>query len=90
MLDLVGDHGTARGMDAATEANIRNLLKWNVQRKSSPPVFAAIGNAETDVRRMRCLVKAIEAFDNPVLFEYLTANEDNLIELIQRLGREEE
>ena len=38
---------------------------------------------------MHCLIKAFEAVDNPVLFEYLTANADNLIELIQRLGRED-
>ena len=86
-LCLVGDHGPTEGVDNATAAKIRNLLKWNVQRKTCPPLFAAIGNAETDAERKRCLVGAMEAVDIPVVFEYITTNENNLIELIQRLGR---
>ena len=89
-LNLTGDQGTVRDVDAQNEVMIRNLLKWNVQRKTCPPLFAAIGNAGTDAKRKQCLVKAFEAVDIPVVFEYITANQDNLIELIQRLGRQRE
>ena len=82
-----GHQGRARGFDEAIAAKIRNLLKWNVQRKTCPPLFAAIGNAETDAKRKQCLVDAFEAVDIPVVFEYITANGNNLITLIQRLGR---
>ena len=86
-IDLEGDRGRASGVEATITAKIRNLLKWNVQRKTCPPLFAAIGNAETDAKRKQCLVDAFEAVDLPVVFEHLTANENNMIELIQRLGR---
>ena len=88
-LDLNGEEGTACDLlvDAAVVAKIRNLLKWNVQRKTSPPLFAAIGRAGTDAKRKECLVEALEVVDTPVLFEYITANENNLIELMKRLGR---
>ena len=32
-------------------------------------------------------MEALEAVDVPIVFEYITANENNLIELIQRLER---
>ena len=86
-VDLRGDFGETSGIDTATEIKIRNLLKWNVQRTTCPPLFAAIGNAESDAKRKQSLVKAFEAVDIPVVFEYIMANENNLIELIQRLGR---
>ena len=86
-LRLDWDKGSARGIDAAIVAKIRNLLKWNKQRMNCPPLFAAIGTAETDVKRRQCLVEAFDAVDIPVVFEYITANENNMIELIQRLGR---
>ena len=86
-LDLRGGKGTVRGVDPAIGAKIRNLLKLNVQRKTCPPLFVAIGNAETDEKRKQCLVEAFHAVDIPVVFEYVTANQNNLIELIQRLGR---
>ena len=86
-LDLRGEHGTVSGVEAVMEAKIRNLLKWNVQRTTCPPLFAAIGHAETDGTRKQCLVEALEAVDIPVVFEYITANQNNLIGLIQRLGR---
>ena len=82
-----GGLDTATGIDTATVVKIRNLLKWNRQRQACPPLFASIDNAETDATRKQCLVEALEAVDTPVLFEYITANENNLIELIQRLGR---
>ena len=74
-------------VDMAIVNKIRNLLTLNVQRTTSPPLFAAIGDAETDSTRKQCLVKALEAVDIPVVFEYITANQQNLIEMIQRLGR---
>ena len=86
-LDLDGDDGTVGDIDPAIAAKICNLLKWNVQRKTCPPLFAAIGNAETDDKRKECLVEAFAAVDFPVVFEYITSNQNNLIELIQRLGR---
>ena len=89
-LDLRGGQDSAvrsAPVDAAIAAKIRNLLTWNVQRKTCPPLFAAIGNAETDAKRKQCLVAAFKTVDIPVLFEYMTANQGNLIELIQRLGR---
>ena len=81
------EQGAVEGIDAAIVTKIRNLLKLNVQRKTCPPLFAAISNAETDVERKRCLVEAFDAVDIQVVFEYITANQNNLIELIQRLGR---
>ena len=86
-LELRGDQGEASGIDTAIVTKIRNLLKWNVQRKTCPPLFAAIGNAETDAERKQCLMEALNAVDIPVLFEYMTTNENNLIALIQRVGR---
>ena len=82
-LDLHGNHGRASGFDSAILAKVENLLKWNVQRRTCPPLFAAIGSAETDASRKQCLVEALEAVDIPVVFEYIMANENNLIELIQ-------
>ena len=82
-----GDRSPLTGVEAVAAAKIRNLLKWNVQRTTSPPLFAAIGNAETDAERKQCLMEALKAVDIPVLFEYISANENNLIALIQRLGR---
>ena len=88
VLHVDGSVGNAIGAQASLEkAKIRNLLKWNSQRRTCPPLFAAIDKAETDNQRQQCLVDAFEAVDIPVLFEYTTANENNLIELIQRLGR---
>ena len=84
---LHGCLGEASGIDTATVVKIRNLLTWNMQRKKCPPLFAAIGDAETDTKRKQCLVEAFEAVDVPVVFEYIIANENNLIEMIQRLGR---
>ena len=86
-VSLHGDRGEGSGLDTAIEAKIRNLLKLNVQRKTCPPLFAAIGNAETDAKRKQCLVEAFDAVDIPVVFEYITANENNMMSLIQRLGR---
>ena len=86
-LDLHGGRGEASGLDAANVAKIRNLLKWNVQRRTCSPLFAAIGSAETDATRRQCLVEAFETVDIPVVFEYITTNQNNLIALIQRLGR---
>ena len=86
-LILNGDRGIIEGTDAATVAKIRTLLKLNVQRSTCPPLFAAIGNAETDATCKQCLVKAFEAVDIPVVFEYFTANQNNMIERVQRLGR---
>ena len=85
--DGIHGHGHADGVDGAIATKIRNLLTCNVQRKTCPPLFAAIGSVETDIQRKYCLVEAFEAVDIPVAFEYITANQDNLIELIQRLGR---
>ena len=82
-----GPDGETYGFEPAIVTKIRDLLKWNVQRRTCPPLFAAIGNAETDAMRKHCLVKAFEAVDIPVFFEYITAKENNLIALIQRLGR---
>ena len=82
-----GVEGYAQDLPPAMETKIRNLLKWNTQRKTCPPLFAAIGHADTDVDRKECLVKAFGAVDIPIVFEYITANENELIELIQRLGR---
>ena len=87
LLHLHGAQSTARGVEAVIIAKVRNLLKWNVQRKNCPPLFAAIGNAETDAERKQCVVKAFEAVDIPVVFEYVIANQNNMIALIQRLGR---
>ena len=77
----VDHHGGARfgvgehiGAEAAIEAEIRNLLKWNVQRQICPSLFVAIGDAETDATRKQCLVEAFEAVDIPVLFECITVN----------------
>ena len=84
---IPGYQGHARGFDEALAARIRNMLKWNVQRKTCPPLFAAIENAETDAERKQCLVKAFEAVDIPVLFECMTTNQGNMITLVQRLGR---
>ena len=86
-LDLRGEHVDTVGIEAALVRKISNLLKWNNQRKTCPPLFASIGNAETDAERKQCLVDAFEAVDIPVVFEYITANQNNMIELIQRLGR---
>ena len=86
-LHFIVEHSTASNIDAEIETKIRNLLKWNVQRKTCPPLFAAIGSAQTDAKRQQCLVDALVAVDIPVVFEYITANQNNLIELIQSLGR---
>ena len=86
-LELGRDENFARGIDAAMAAKIRYLLELNVQRKTCPPLFAAIRDADTDTERKQCLVEALETVDIPVVFEYITANQNNLIELIQRLGR---
>ena len=86
-LNFRGAEGTAEGVNAATVAKIRNLLKCNVQRKNCPPLFAAIGTAETDATRKQCLVEAMDAVDIPVLFEYISTNQSNIIALIQKLGR---
>ena len=90
-LDLHGDQylGNTSGPDTAIAAKIRNLLKLNVQRKTCPPLFAAIGNAETDATRKQCLLEALNAVDLPVLYEFISVNQGNMIELIQRLGRED-
>ena len=85
---LKGDVGfSTTAVDAEIENKIRYLLKLNVQRQTCPPLFEAIGMAETDANRKQCLVKAFEAVDIPVVVEYITANQSNMIELIQRLGR---
>ena len=86
-LDLEGEDGYAGGVDEAVAAKLRNMLKLNVQRTTCPPLFAAISNAETDAERKQCLVEAFDTVDIPVVFEYITANKNNLISLIQRLGR---
>ena len=90
VLNVNGEHATVTPgfVDEAIVTQIRNLLKWNVQRTTCHPLFAALSNAETDARRQQCLVEALEAIDIPVVFEYLTTNQSNMIELIQRLGRE--
>ena len=87
MLDLNGDQGTVKGIDGLIENKIRNFLKWNVQRKICPSLFAAIDKQRTDAMRKQCLVKAFEAVDIPVAFEYMSTNQNNMIALIQRLGR---
>ena len=81
-LDLHGDQGTVMGIGAAIENKIRNMLKCNVQRRTCAPLFAAIG--KTNSKRKRCLVEAFGAADIPVVFEYITTNENNLISLIQQ------
>ena len=73
---------------AAMTDEIYNLLQLNVQRATFPPLFAAIGNAETDAECIECLMRAFEAVDLPLLFENMTANKSNIIKLIQQLGRE--
>ena len=88
MIDLNGEEGTVNGLDAAMESKIRNRLKWNVQRTTCPPLFAAIDNAETGAERKQRMVEAFEAVDVPILFENVLANKSNLIALIQRLGRD--
>ena len=88
MISLPGARGgVANGANEDAMNNIRNLLALNGQRQTCPPLFAAIGAAETDTTRKQRLVEALEAVDIPVVFEYVTANQNNLIELIQRLGR---
>ena len=87
ILELCGEYDNARYVDAVIVRKIRYLLKLNVQRKTCPPLFAAIGNAGSEAKRKQCLVEALDAVDIPVVFEYITANQNNLIELIQRLGR---
>ena len=82
-----GEGGTAKGIEPTVVAKIRNLLKLNVQRKTCPRKFAAIGKARSDAERKQRMVKAFKAVDIPVVFEYITANQSNLIALIQRLGR---
>ena len=79
--------GPTYGIEPANVAKIRNLLKLNVRRTTTAPLFAAIGDAESDAKRKQCLVEAFEAVDIPLAFEYITTNQHNLIELIQRLGR---
>ena len=86
-LSLQGGFDFDMGEDAAIAEAIQNLLNLNVQRKFCPPLFAAIGDAGTDSERKQCLVEALEAVDIPVVFEYISANENNIIALIQRLGR---
>ena len=87
---LVHINSLVAGIDAVLVTKIRNWLTWNRQRMTCPPLFAAIGNAETDAARKQCLVEAFAAVGIPVVFEYITANQNNLIALIQRLGRSSE
>ena len=82
-IDLHGDVGEASGIDTTVVAKIRK----NVQRQTCPPLFAAFGSADTDSKRKQCLVEALEAIDILVVFDYITANQNNLIALIQRMGR---
>ena len=86
-IDLQGDRGVSEGVDATAMQDIRRLLGVNVQRKTCGPLFAAIGDAQTDEARKRCMVKAFSEVACPILFEYISSNQYNLIVLIQQLGR---
>ena len=86
-VDLHGDRGIALGLDAAIMAEIRHFLELNVQRKTCSPLFAAIGDAETDRARREGLVEAFSAAGCPLTFECIRSNDYNLISLIQQLGR---
>ncbi|GKY90265.1 hypothetical protein MPSEU_000000700 [Mayamaea pseudoterrestris] len=86
-IDLRGNEGRTTGPDAAISQQIRNLLKWNVQRRTCPPLFAAIGSTESGQACCARLVEAITAVDVPVLHEYLVTNQFNLISLVQHHGR---
>ena len=68
-LELYGDgRPGSRGLPNTTIViKIRNLLRWNVQRKTCPPLFAAIDTAATDAVRKQCLVAACKAVDIPSL-----------------------
>ena len=75
---LIGFHGdqyldNTSGPDTAVVAKIRNWPKWNVQRKTCPPLFAAIGSSDTDATRKQCLVEAFEAVDLPIVLSTLWA-----------------
>ena len=62
-------------------------MKLNFQRRTSLPLFAAIGNANTDAKLKQCMVEAFESVDLSMLFEHITTHKNNLISLIHQLGR---
>ena len=79
------------GIDTTTEAKIRFILGLNVQlkaeRRTCDPVFAAIGDVETDVAHRQCLVELFSAASCPLTFEYIRSNQYNLLSTIEQLGR---
>ena len=91
-LDHHGAHGATRhveGPDTEIVARIRLFLDLNAERRKHRPLFAAIGDAETDVARRQGLVEAFETVSIPVAFAYIRSNPYNLITLIQELGQSE-
>ena len=82
-LEQIGDRPIYRRLDATWTAPVQRTLHLNQQRRTSPPLFAAIQNATTERDRRWRMVEALDTVDMPIVYEYFCRNEGSLREVVK-------